>query len=69
MEKHLEHEANLPVIVASEHGHGVTQVCVHCKREIVTLTPVEGDAVCEKCHTVLTELRVASDLHGFHFGY
>jgi hypothetical protein len=68
MEKHLEHEASLPVIVASHHGHGLKQVCVHCKNEIVTLNPIEGDAVCERCHALLTDLVAASRQHGFHFG-
>ena len=66
MEKHLEHEANLPIIVASEHG--LKQACAHCKQEITTLNLVEGEAVCEKCHAMFVELRTASEQHGFHFG-
>lgn len=67
MEKRLEHDSKLPIIVASDHG--VEQKCARCGNTVITLTPIEGEAVCERCHNMLQELVVASTEHGFHFGY
>ena len=66
MERHLEQELNLPVIIAAEHGVKLT--CFHCGTEVITMHPV-AEGLCETCYRLVHELQIAQAEHGFRFGF